>query len=144
MPMLELRPLSDLLDDMREIATVIDHLDRRHQKARTDKMAQSASALLAAMEAHFEEAGETGMQQPELSRPEVLFELATEALDVANQICATTGGPGSSALVQFASRLRACAQIYGQDQRRLAAEVLRQLDLPHHDQELLPAAAVSA
>jgi hypothetical protein len=141
MPMLELRPFSALVDDVREIASVIEQLDRRHQNAVTDKMVQSATALLAAMESHFKEVGELGMPEPAQSRPEVLFELATEALDVANQICATTAGPGSSALAQFASRLRASAQIYAQDQRRLAAEVLRQLELPNHELKMLPAVA---
>jgi hypothetical protein len=139
MPTLELRPFSALLDDMREIASVIEHLDRGHQNARTDKMLQSATALLAAMQSYFADVGETGMPEATQSRPEVLFELATEALDVANQICATTAGPGSSALVRYSSLLRASAQIYAQDQRRLAAEVLRQLELPHHELKLLPA-----
>jgi hypothetical protein len=142
MPMLTLQPLSALAEDVRAIASAIEQIDRRHQNARTDRMAQNAAALLSAVELYFEAVGEVSTPEPvEQSRPEVLFELATEALDVANQICATTAGPGSSALVQFASRLRASAQIYAQDQRRLAAEVLRQLELPHHDQRLLPAVA---
>jgi hypothetical protein len=139
MPTVELRPFGALLDDVREITWVVEQLDRRHQNARTDKMLQNAAALLAAMKSYFEEFGETGMPEPAQSRPEALYELATEALDVANQICASTAGPGSSALVQFASRLRASAQIYAQDQRRLAAEVPRQLELPHHELKMLPA-----
>lgn len=71
---------------------------------------------------------------------ERLLALADEAVVLARQICATTGGPGSSALVHHASALRSATEIYCQSRRRLAAEILRQLELPHHVvHALLPA-----
>jgi len=63
--------------------------------------------------------------------------LAEKAVVLAREVCSTTGGPGSSALVHHASALRSAAEIYCQSQRRLEAEILRPLELPHQELKAL-------
>jgi hypothetical protein len=142
MPTIEVRTFGDLVDDAREIMATIEHMDRSRRDARTAALIHAARVFVGALEVYQDATGEVATPTTQ-TLPEALIELANEALEMATEICGTTGGPGSSALVQCAGRLRNGAVVYAQDQRRLAAEVLRQLELPHYDvKALLPSGAV--
>ncbi len=103
-----------------------EQLERMRRDARTTALLVSARRFLADVETYFAALGDVPAPEPsEQPLPELLMELAAEAFDVANQVFDTIGGPGSSALIQYASGLRRSAEIYIQHQRRIAAEVLR-------------------
>jgi hypothetical protein len=132
MPMLDVRSFSALVDDSRDLVESIEELDRRLSDVRTSALLHSARFFMAAMETYFETVEDAAV--PEVSAdslPESLMGLVEEAFAVASRISSTTGGPGSSALVHHASALRGAAEIYWQSRRRLATEILRQLELPH-------------
>jgi hypothetical protein len=127
MPTIEVRTFADLVEDAREMMFAIEHLDRSRRDARTASLLHAARVFVGALEVYQEANGDAPTPAaPTQTLPERLIELATEALDVATEICGSGGGPGSSALVRHAGRLCNDAVIYVQDQRRLAAEVLRE------------------
>jgi hypothetical protein len=139
MPLIELRPFSELLADTRELVDGYEVLERLRRETRATALLVSARRLLANAETFL--AGEGDVPTPVIDQPlpEALGEVAAEALRMGHQICVATGGPGSSALVHYAALLRNAASLYAQDQRRMAAETLRQLELPRHELKALPA-----
>lgn len=139
MPLITVRNFRDgLLEDAEEIVESIVELERIRPDARTTALLVVARQFLGAIETYFEAVGEVAMPGAPVKDVESLMGIAEDAVEVARQICSVTGGPGSSALVHHASALRSATELYWQSQRRLAAEILRQLELPH--QHALPSA----
>jgi hypothetical protein len=122
---------SALVDDVGDIVGAIEQLERMRRDARSASLLHSARVFAAAVQTYFDSTPKLAAAELHCdSLPESLMCLAEEAVDVAHEICSTTGGPGSSALLQHASALRGATEVYWQGQRRLAAEVLRQVELP--------------
>jgi hypothetical protein len=143
MPSIEIRPFSELAEDIRGIVAAIEQLDRVRRDGRTAALLRSARLFLGDVDTYFEAEGDIPTPMPEQSPIEALIETSTHAMDLANQVCASVGGPGASALVRYSGLLRNAAVIFEQEQRRHAAEVLRQLELPHHQLRALLAAEVA-
>jgi hypothetical protein len=142
MPLIELRPFSELLEDTRDVVAGFEMLERLRRDARATSLLVSARRFLADAEIFLAAEGDVPSPVIDQPLPEAMIEVTAEALRMGHQICATTGGPGSSALVHYAALLRNAASLYAQGQRRLAAETLRQLELSRHELKALPAMAV--
>jgi hypothetical protein len=143
MPLLEVRRCNALVDDAHDLVDAIEQLEHIRRDARATALLVSARRFLADIETYFEAAGDVPTPDvPSQPLPEALAELSSEAFRLADKVCLTTGGPGSSALLQYAGLLRNSAVIYVQHQRRMAAEAQRQLELPSHELRALPAMAV--